>query len=88
VIVLWVTLSLDVPVFDGANDVRLVRLAELDLDLVPLVRFGVLEKQVETPCPRLRSFPVLQNQIPKPEERGIFADAVLKAIARPVPDGP
>jgi hypothetical protein len=62
-VILWISLSLNIPVLYSANDVRLVSLSELDFDLVPLVRFGVLEKQVETPRARLRTFLVLEDEI-------------------------
>lgn len=34
-VLLWVALSLNIPVFDGADDVRLVRTTKLNLDLIP-----------------------------------------------------
>ena len=48
VVVLRIPLLLDIPVFDGANDVALVRAAKHDFDFVARARFGILEQQVET----------------------------------------
>jgi hypothetical protein len=49
VLVLGVAAPFVVPVLDGADDVRLVGRAELELDLVAGVGLGVVQQQVETP---------------------------------------
>jgi hypothetical protein len=56
VVVLGIAFTLDVPVLDGANDVALIRAAQLNLDLVASAGVGVLQKQIESPRTRLNSF--------------------------------
>jgi hypothetical protein len=46
VVVLRIALPLDVPVFEGADDVRFIGLSELDLDFEATIRIGILAKQV------------------------------------------
>jgi hypothetical protein len=80
VLVLGVAGLLDVPVLDGADDVRLVGGPELDLDLVPRGRLGVLEEQVQATGPWLSSLLVFEDQVPEAEEGGVLRDALLQPL--------
>jgi hypothetical protein len=61
-VVLWIPLSLDIPIFDSPNDMGLVSSPELYFYFVPTL-LRVLEEEVETPSVGLRPFLVAQNQI-------------------------
>src|SRR5438067_95032 len=47
VVVLRVPLTLDIPIFDRANDVGLIGLAQLDLDFVALARRWISQQKIE-----------------------------------------
>src|SRR5262249_13164387 len=55
--------ALSVPVLDGADDVRLVSRAELQLNLVTSICQRVVQKQIEPTSVRLRSLHVLNVDI-------------------------
>jgi len=78
VVVLGISLSLDVPILDGSDDVRFVGFAQLNLDLVPPVRLRILQKQVETPSPGLGPLTILQDEVPETKNRRILTNPVLK----------
>ena len=80
VVVLGIALPLDVPVLDGADDVRLVGLAELDLDFVPPVGLGVLKQQVKASSTGLWPLAIPQHEVPKPQQGRVLADAVLEPL--------
>ena len=54
--------SLDVPVFDRADDMRLVRRPELEFDLVAPLRLRVLKQQIEATGARLDAFLVPKHE--------------------------
>jgi hypothetical protein len=80
VVDLGIPLPLDVPVLDGADDVRLVRLAELDLNLAPPVPVGILEQEVEPSGAGLGSLTIPEDEVPETQQRRILADAVLEPL--------
>ena len=49
VVILRIALTLDVPVLNGADDVRLVGPTELNLNLIALTRGWISKQQIETP---------------------------------------
>ncbi len=73
-----VALLLDIPVLDGPNNVALVSLTELDLHLVPSIRFGVLKQQVEPAGPWLAALPILKIQVAQSQNRRVRGNLVLK----------
>jgi hypothetical protein len=77
VIVLGVALPLDIPVLDGPDEVGLVGPAELDLDLVAAVRFGILAKQVQPAGVGLHALLILEDDVAQTEQGGIFRDTLL-----------
>jgi hypothetical protein len=82
VVVLGIAFALDVPVLDGANDVALVRAAQLNLDLIASAGVGVLQKQIEPPRARLNSFFLLENEVAQPEDRRVFRNSILHPLLR------
>src|SRR5690348_2269691 len=76
-VVLRITLSFNVPIFECANDVTFVRIAQLDLDLVSAIRIGVLQEYVEPSGTRLNSLLVFEDYISKAKDRWIFGNSVL-----------
>ena len=77
---LWVTLPLDVPILQGANDVRFVGRAELHFDLVTAVTVGLLEEEVMAACLRLNAFFVFQDDSSEPKNLGFFRDSLLDPL--------
>jgi hypothetical protein len=59
-LVLRVSLPLDIPIFDGSDDVRFVGGPELNLNLVA-AGLKVLEQQIESARARLDAFLIFQN---------------------------
>src|SRR5438105_7618331 len=76
-VVLRIPPSLNVPILDGPNDVGLVTFAELDFNLIPLARIWVLQKQVESTCPRLDALLVLEHKVAEAQQRWVLGNAVL-----------
>ena len=59
VLVLRVSFTLDVPVFESSDYVGLVSGSELDLHLVTTIGFSVLQKQIEPPRFGMEPFAIL-----------------------------
>src|SRR5260370_37567717 len=60
-LVLRVTFSLNIPILNGPDDVRLVGRAKLDLDFVTAIGFGLLQEQIEPADAPLEPFLILQH---------------------------
>jgi hypothetical protein len=63
VLVLWITFPLDVPIFNGADDVGFIGRAKLDFHLVAPLRFRVLKEEIKSPRPWLNALLCLSGQV-------------------------
>jgi hypothetical protein len=76
-LILWIPFAFDVPILDGTYNMRLVCLAELDLDLIPMIRIGILKQEVQSTSLRMNSLFVLEYKLTQTEERRILCETVL-----------
>ena len=77
VIILRIPLTLDIPIFDGPDDMCFVRSPKLHFHFVTPTRFRVLEKKIESSSARLWPLLIFQNDISQAEYRWVFSDPVL-----------
>ena len=77
-LILWVASPLNVPVFDGADDVRLVHGAELDFDFVAGACFGIRQQQIKAPGPGLPALAVAHVEVSEPEQRWVGDEMVMQ----------
>src|SRR5262249_44998910 len=77
VLVLRISLSFQVPVLDGSNDMAFISAAQLHLDLVALNSIRILKKQVKPTSPCLSSLLVLEDEFSESQQRWIFRKSIL-----------
>jgi hypothetical protein len=71
-IVLWVALPFNVPVFNGSDDVTFVCRTELNFDFISTLCIRVLHEKIEPSRSRLAPLPIAQHKISEAKDGGII----------------
>ena len=78
VFVLRVALSLDIPILNGPDNVRLVEASKLQFNGIAPIAIRIGKQQIEPPARRLRSFAANHVGVPQPKPRRVVYQEIMQ----------